>query len=184
MKKLVSLALIATSLAVSARALVIGADLGYLTDDQEAYYSVRVGHAFKADASLSHQVELEFGYTSHSETVAPLGAPLKATSKITPFTLNYRAETVRGDKLGFYYGAGLGMARSSFSMPGSGVPTISDSGSSFALQGFAGVSYQASAAATLHVGVKYLWIDDVDLFGSGVEVGDDIAISAGVSFKF
>jgi hypothetical protein len=46
------------------------------------------------------------------------------------------------------------------------------------------VSYQPSTATTLHLGVKYLWIDDVDLFGSSVEVGDDIAITAGVSFKF
>jgi opacity protein-like surface antigen len=98
--------------------------------------------------------------------------------------VNYRAETTRAGKLGYYFGAGLGLARTSFSMPGSGVSMISDSASGFALQGFAGVSYQLSTTGTLHLGAKYLWIDDVDMFGSSFEVGDDVALTAGVSFKF
>lgn len=184
MKKLVSLILVATSLAVSARALIVGAEIGYLTDNQDAYYSGRVGWDFKSGPEMSHQLELEVGYTQHSETVSLLGSSVTAKSKITPFTVNYRAETTRAGKLGYYFGAGLGLARTSFNMPGSGVPTISDSASGFAVQAFTGVSYQPSAATTLHLGVKYLWIDDVDMFGSSVEVGDDIALMAGVSFKF
>lgn len=184
MNKLVSLALLSLSLAVSARALIIGADVGYLTDDQEAYFSARLGHAFKSDASLSHQVELEFGYTSHSETVSLLGVPVTATSKITPVTLNYRAEALTSGKLGYYFGAGAGLARVSFSMPGSGVPTISDGSRALALQAFTGLSYQVAPAATLHLGVKYLWIDEVELAGTSAEVGSDLALSAGVSFKF
>jgi opacity protein-like surface antigen len=184
MKKLLSLALIAISLAVSARALIVGAEIGYLTDNQDAYYSGRMGWDFKSGAELSHQLELEVGYTQHSETVPFLSSTATAKSKITPCTVNYRAETTRASKLGYYFGAGVGLARTSFSMPGSGVPSISDSASGFAVQAFTGVSYQPSTATTLHLGVKYLWIDDVDLFGSSVEVGDDIAITAGVSFKF
>jgi opacity protein-like surface antigen len=184
MKKLVSLALVATSLAVSARALIVGADIGYLTDNKDAYYSGRVGWDFKSGPELSHQFELEIGHTEHSETVSPLGSPVTATSKITPFMVNYRAETTRAGKLGYYFGAGVGLARSSFSMPGSGVPTISDSGSSFAFQAFTGISYQATPNATLHLGAKYLSISDVDMFGSSVEVGDDVVLSAGVSFRF
>lgn len=184
MKKFVSPALLAASLAVSAQALIIGTDVAYLTGDQEAYFSARVGHAFKADASLSHQVELEFGYTSHSETVSLLGAPVTASSKLTPVTLNYRAETIPGGKLGYYFGAGAGLARVSFSMPGSGVSTISDSSRALALQAFTGLSYQVAPAATLHLGVKYLWIDEVELAGTSAEVGSDLALSAGLSFRF
>jgi len=43
-KKFVSLLLLATSLAASARAaVVIGGDVGYLFDAEEAYYSARIG---------------------------------------------------------------------------------------------------------------------------------------------
>lgn len=184
MKRFVSLALIATSLAVSARALVVAAEVGYLTDNKDAYYSGRVGWDFKTGSEMSHQLELELGYTQHSETASLLGSPVTAKSKITPFTVNYRAETTRAGKLGYYFGAGLGFARTSFSMPGSGVPSVSDSATGFALQAFTGVSYEISPTATLHLGAKYLWIDDVDMFGSSIEVGDDIALTAGVSFKF
>ncbi len=184
MKKFASIALIAASLAVSAKALIVGADIGYLLDDKEEFISARLGHAFKTDASLSHQVELEIGHTSKSETMSPLGAPFTATGKITPVALNYRAESITANKLGYYFGAGAGFARVSIKVAGSGVPNVSDSGTSLALQGFVGLSYQASAATTFHVGAKYFWIDEVELLGAKGAVGDDIAISAGLSVKF
>lgn len=176
MKKFVSLALIAASLAVSARALVVGADAGYLIDAEEEYISGRIGHAFKSDDSLVHHVELELGYTSQKEA--------GAKGSFMPVTVNYRAESIAANKLGFYFGGGAGFARTKVSFPGSGVPTISDSGTSFALQGFVGVSYQVSTNGAFHLGAKYIWIDDVDILGSSAEVGDDFAFSAGFSVKF
>ncbi len=184
MKKFVSLALIAASLTVSAKALIIGADVGYLLDDKEEFISARIGHALKSDTSLSHQIELELGYSSHSETIAPLGAPIKATSKITPVTLNYRAESIAANKLGYYFGVGAGIARTGIKFAGSGVPTVSDNSTSLALQGFVGLSYQVSAAAKLHLGAKYIWIDEVKLLGIKADVGDDVAITGGISVKF
>jgi opacity protein-like surface antigen len=175
MNKLVSLALIATSLAVSARALVVGVDAGYLLDGEDEYVSARLGHAFKADANLAHHVEIEVGFISDKE------AGFKG--EILPVTLNYRAES-KAEKLGYYFGVGAGLARTEVSGPGSGVPRISDNDSSFAAQAFAGLSYNASPAVVLHAGVKYIWIDDVKLFGINAEVGDDIAITGGISFKF
>jgi opacity protein-like surface antigen len=176
MKKFVSLALIAASLAVSARALVVGADAGYLIDAEEEYISGRIGHAFASNDSLVHHVELELGYTSQKEA--------GAKGSFLPVTVNYRAESIAANKLGFYYGVGGGFARTKVSLPGSGVPTISDSGTSFAAQAFVGLSYQVSANGTFHLGAKYIWIDDVELLGIDAEVGDDIALSAGFSVKF
>lgn len=184
MKKFVSLALIAASLAVSAQALIVGADLGYLLDDKEEFISARLGQAIKADASLSHQVEVELGYSSHSETIAPLGAPISATSKITPLTLNYRAESIVSNKLGYYFGLGAGVARTSIKFAGSGVPSVSDHSTSLALQGFVGLSYQVSTSAKLHLGAKYIWIDEAKLLGIKADVGDDVALSGGISVKF
>jgi opacity protein-like surface antigen len=175
MNKLVSIALIASSLAVSARALVVGVDAGYLVDAKDEYISARLGHAFKTDANLSHQVEIEVGYTSEKES--------GFTGDLLPVTVNYRAES-KAEKLGYYFGAGVGFARMEISGPGSGVPKISDNDSSFAAQAFAGLSLNASPTVVLHAGVKYIWIDDVKLFGINAEVGDDLAITGGISFKF
>ena len=105
MKKFATIALLATSLATSASAAITaGLEAAYLTDDQEAYWAARVGWEFKATASLSHQLEFELGHTEHAE--GDFGLTWK--TKLTPFTLNYRAETIAAGKLGFYFGAGVG----------------------------------------------------------------------------
>jgi hypothetical protein len=171
MKKFVSLALIAASLAVSARALVVGADAGYLVDSEEEYISGRLGHAFASNDSLVHHVELEVGYSSQKE------AGVKGS--FLPVTVNYRAQSIAANKLGFYYGVGAGFARTKVSGFG-----LSDSGTSFAAQGFVGLSYQVTDNGAFHVGVKYIWIDEVRLLGSSYEIGDDVALSAGFSVKF
>jgi hypothetical protein len=172
MKKFVSLVLLATSLAVSARAAVIvGADVGYLVDGEEVYYSARVGLPVAASNTLTHQVELELGYTSQEDS--------GAEGDFVPLTVNYRFESTPASKLGYYFGAGAGIAFTDVSGFG-----VSDDGSSFAAQAFAGLTYQANPTVSLHAGVKYIWIDDVELFGTDVEVGDDLVVSAGISFKF
>jgi hypothetical protein len=176
MKKFISLAILATSLAVSAQAVIVGFDTGYLVEGEDEYLSARVGHSFKTDDSLSHQVELEVGYTSDSEA--------GAKGSFTPVTINYRAESVAANKLGYYFGAGAGFARTKVRVPGSGVMWIRDDGTSFSAQAFVGLTYQASPSASLHLGAKYIWIDDVDLFGTNIDVGDDVVLSAGVSFRF
>ena len=171
MKKFVSLALIAASLAVSARALVVGADAGYLIDFEEEYISGRGGHAFSSNDSLVHHVELELGYSNQKE------AGMKGS--FLPVTVNYRAQSIAANKLGFYYGIGAGVARTKVSGFG-----LSDSGTSFAAQAFVGLSYQVTDTSAFHVGAKYIWIDDVKLLGSSIDVGDDVAFSAGFSVKF
>ena len=176
MKKFVSFALIAASLAVSARALVVGADAGYLLDSEEEYISGRLGHAFASNDSLVHHVEAEIGYSNQKET--------GAKGSLLPVTVNYRAQSIAANKLGFYYGVGAGFARTKISIAGSGLPSLSDSGTSFAAQAFVGLSYQVSANGAFHLGVKYIWIDEVDLLGSSYEIGDDVALSAGFSVKF
>jgi len=188
MKKFACLLLLATGLAVSAPAVVTtGFEAGYLTDNKDALWSGRVGWEFKTDSNFSHQVELEYGYTKHSESglaPAPLGLggtiPYSNQTKLQPLTINYRAETTPADRLGFYFGAGLGETRATLSAPG-----ISTSDSAFTGQVFAGLNYKATANATLHLGLKYLWIGDVTFFNViKAKVGDDLALTAGVSVKF
>lgn len=177
MKKLISLLLLSTALAASARAaVVIGADAGYLVDAEDEYFSARVGYAFKADPALVHHLELEVGYTEQKDS--------GISGEFVPVTVNYRGETIAAKRLGFYFGAGAGFARTDVSTPGSGVWSISDSNNSFAAQAFAGVTFKATDSFALHLGAKYIWIDDVELLGVDVDVGDDVALTAGLSFRF
>lgn len=177
MKKILTIALLATSLAASASAAtIIGFEAGYLTDSKDAYLATRVGFEVKADTALSHQLEIEVGYSKSTDS--------GVNFKIMPLTLNYRAEFLGGNKLGYYLGGGVGMCRSSIGFSGSGVPWISDSDTSLALQAFTGINYRVSPTTTLQLGLKYLWIGEATLVGIKDDVGDDLAIMAGVSFRF
>jgi hypothetical protein len=111
MKKIALLVLLATGLATAApAAITAGLEAGYLTDNQDAYWAGRVGWQFKAASSLSHQVELEIGHTEHTE------GPFKTT--LTPVTINYRAEIASANKLGYYFGAGVGQSYVEFKAGG------------------------------------------------------------------
>jgi opacity protein-like surface antigen len=176
MKKLALLALLATSLVTSASAaLTAGLEAAYLTDDQEAYWAARVGWEFKATSSLSHQLEFEIGHTEHKE--GDFGLTFK--TKLTPFTLNYRAETTAANKLGFYFGAGVGQSYVEYS-----VLSFSDDATALTFQAFVGLNYKATPAATLHLGVKFLRVGDADFDVGTIEVGNDTALTAGVSIRF
>jgi hypothetical protein len=171
MKKFVSLALIAASLAVSARALTVGAEGGYLTDAKEEYFSARVGTQLGAKDTLTHELDLELGFTRQKDS--------GATGEFLPLTVNYRLESTAANKLGYYFGVGAGVAFTDVSGFGA-----SDNDTSFAAQAFTGLSYEVASDVKLHLGLKYIWIDDVKLFGTKVGVGDDLAITAGLSAKF
>lgn len=175
MKKTLIALFIATGLAASAQAVVIGADAGYLLDSQEEYLSARFGYEFKARETHAHQLELEVGFTRDSE--AGLDAEL------LPVTLNYRLVAAGNGKFGYYAGLGAGFARTSIDgVSIFGPVRLRDN--SFAAQGFAGVTYQAGPSTKLSLGAKYIWVDDANFAGSTVEVGDDVAIQAGISFQF
>jgi outer membrane protein W len=175
MKKLLISLFLASGLAASAQTLVTGLDVGYLLDSEEAYTTGRLGWQFKANETYTHQLELEVGYTETTEA--------GGSADLLPVTVNYRLQGTTSGAFGYYFGVGAGFARL-------GVDGVSTGGSvrlrdtSFAAQGFAGITYQASPAVTLSLGAKYLWIDDVTLASTSFEVGDDIALSAGISIRF
>jgi len=84
-----------------------------------------------------------------------------------------------GIKLGFYGGAGLGASRIEISGWG-----LKDETWSFTAQAFAGLEYRATPAVSLTVGARYVWIDDATLVGITAEVGDDVAVEAGIRIRF
>ncbi|MBI3884386.1 MAG: outer membrane beta-barrel protein [Opitutae bacterium] len=172
MKQIVTLALFATTLAVSARAVTVGATAGYLVDGKTGYYTAHIAHQFKsANPGIAHFAEFEIGYTHDSEGPASLD--------IVPVMVNYRAEFAPTGKFGAYLGAGAGASRVKIN-----VFSFSESDSAFSYQGFAGLTYKATESTTLTLGARYLWIGDANLFGVAARVGDDVSLEAGVRIKF
>lgn len=171
LKKFIPLALLALSLTAPARAVIIGAEGGYLTDAQEEYLTARVGLQLANKNTLTHEIDLEIGYTQQKSA--------GAKADLIPLTVNYRFESTAANRLGYYFGAGAGYAFTEVSGY-----SLSDNDSSFAAQAFAGLSYRATDSIKLHLGLKYLWIDDVTLYSTSVEVGEDLALMGGLSIKF
>lgn len=175
MKKILLPLFLATALAASAQTLVTGADVGYLIDSDETYFSGRFGWQFKANETFSHELGAEVGYTRATEA--------GGKASLMPVTANYRLASVISGNVGYYFGAGAGFARvRADGVSTSGPVTLRDT--SFAAQGFAGLIWQATPAVAFTAGAKYIWIDDVRLAGTSVEIGDDIAFSLGLQVKF
>lgn len=175
MKKFLLPLLLATVLTASAQNIITGVDVGYLLDSEETYYTGRVGWQFKANETYAHQLELE---VSHADSRY---ASFKA--ELTPFMVNYRLASVTSGNFGYHVGAGAGWARASLDGVGTTGPVrLRDT--VFAAQGFAGVTYRASSAVEFNVSAKYLWLDEASFPGSNGGVGDDVALSAGISFRF
>jgi opacity protein-like surface antigen len=185
MKKFALLILLAAGVATNALAVITaGLELGYLTDGEETYWAARGGWEFKTGTAFNHSAELEIGFTEDAASFSGPAGALALKMKIMPLTINYRAETTGTNKLGFYFGAGLGQSRVKISGSGSGVPNLSDSDSAFTVQAFTGLNYKATPALTLHAGLKYLRIGEADLFGANDDIGDDLIVTAGASFRF
>jgi opacity protein-like surface antigen len=176
MKKLLiaSLFLLSSGLTASAQVLV-GAEAGYLLDSEEEFLAGRIGYEVRASDFRSHQVELEIGYTDSGE------AGTKAD--LLPVMANYRLVTTTSNRFGWHVGAGAGFTRARVQGVSTvGPVTLKDN--SFSAQAFAGVHWQPGPSTQLTLGARYLWIDDVTFAGTKFKVGDDVAISAGVSFRF
>lgn len=176
-KLLLASLLLLTGLTASAQTTVIfGADAGYLLDSEEEYLTARLGFEYRGSERGSHQLELEVGYTEAEPTFT-------SEAELIPLTANYRFVAQGPNRLGWYAGAGLGIAWTRIDgVSIFGPVRLRDH--SFAAQAFAGLAFQVGPSTSLNLGAKYLWVDDVSLAGTSIEVGDDVALSAGISIRF
>ncbi len=174
-KVLFPLFLIAGLSSATHASVIVGTDVGYLLDRQEAYVTARVGLELQRTDSVSHQLALEVGYTE-TKTAG-------AEANLLPVTLNYRLAGETAGPWAYYAGLGAGLARTS-------VDGVSTGGSvrlrdeSFAAQAFAGIEYRLTQVAAVTAGLRYLWIDDVTLASGDYEIGDDVAVSVGFRLRF
>lgn len=172
MKSLPAVLLLLTALPAFAAGGYVGADVGYLTDSQEAFYAAHVGFDVAKSNRLVQGAEVEIGYTTDRDS--------GIKGDILPVMANYRLTFGAPEaKVGCYLAGGIGASNVRLSGYG-----LSDHSWAFTLQALGGLDYKVATNTTLKLGLRYLWIDDVTLFGYKAEVGDDLAIETGVSVRF
>jgi len=158
----------------------VGVGLGYLIDSEEALITIRAGMELPSRSlgdlpdRFSHNLEFEFGYADLGDN--------RVAYDLTTFFFNYRGEMTG---LGWvpYFGAGLGFANADVGF-WSNFIHYSDNDTVFAAQAFAGMKYNFTPAASVTLGARYLWVDDVKLLGLSARDTDDVGLEASFSFRF
>ena len=148
-----------------------GGSVGYLTDAEEALYTLHFGKTFAQSGPLSHSLFAEVGFSDQDDSSVELD--------FVPVTLNYKLDYQWGGGFSFYAGAGAGAAFLNVDAFGD-----SDDSVEFMAQAFAGVGYDISQNFQVYGGARYLWVDKTDLLGVSVDPGDDVAFEIGARFRF
>jgi opacity protein-like surface antigen len=149
----------------------LGGGVDYLFDAEEPFYNGHLGYDFGNGSSLF----LESGWIGAEETVFPVNIDLD----IVPITLNYKYEYMFNDKFGLYAGLGAGASNIDVS-----AGFLSDDDWVLTGQAFAGLVYNVSDNFEIYTGVRYLWLDDSDLFGANFDNFDDVGAGLGIRFNF
>ena len=150
----------------------IGGSGGYFLDNEEDYWTLHFGMKIAESGPVTHSLFVEGLYTEWE----PI---LGVDSEIIPVTLNYKLDYNFNEKFSFYAGVGGGAA-----FIDSDVVGFSDSSTEFAAQVFAGLGYDVTSNFQLYSGVRWLWVDDTDVFNFPVDTGDDVGVELGLRFKF
>ena len=148
-----------------------GGSIGYLIDSEEEYYSLHLGMKIGQSGPITHSLFLEGAYTELPD--------LGLNTEIIPVTFNYKMDYNFTDSFSFYLGAGAGAAFVSNDFPG-----FSDDTVELAAQVFAGFGYDVTPNFQLYTGARWIWIDDSDIAGVAVDIGDDVGVELGARFKF
>ena len=166
-----------------------GGSVGYLTDMDTAMYTLHVGTEYKCELS-PHAIFLEVGYANSDATgfgdTTNLDTKFDVTTDIVPLTLNYKYERNFTDKLGWYIGAGAGVAFVDASHDGGDYNSFKDISSKFSDaeffgQIFTGLVYNVSDSFEIFGGARYLYMNDDKDFNT---YGDDWMFELGARFNF
>lgn len=174
-----------------------GGSVGYLTDIEEAMYTLHLGSEYVCDNhDCSHAIFLEVGYVDDDastsiqdpNSTAPLLVDLDLDASIVPLTLNYKFEKGLTQNLNWYLGAGAGVAFVDFDVDS----TIGDESfddTTFYAQAFAGIVYNFSESFESFLGARYIYMDDPDLtgideFDNEISLDGDVLVELGLRYNF
>lgn len=149
----------------------IGGSAGYLLDNEEEYYTLHVGAKIGESGPLTHSLYLEGAWTEFEN--------FGLETQIVPVTLNYKLDYALTDRFSLYGGVGAGGA-----FVDTEIGPFSDDSVELAAQVFAGVGYDVTSNFQLYTGARWIWVDDSDLAGIPVDIGDDVGLELGARFKF
>jgi hypothetical protein len=149
----------------------LGGGVDYMIDSEEPFFNGHLGYDFGNGSSLF----LESGWMGEEETIFPVNIDID----IVPITLNYKYEYMFNERFGLYAGLGAGSSLVDIS-----AGFVSDDDWVFTAQAFAGLVYNVSENFEIYSGVRYLWMDDVSLFGANIDDLDDFGVGAGIRFNF
>ena len=151
----------------------IGGGADYMVDSEEGFYNGHLGYDF----GNGHALFLESGWMGQEETAFPFLVNIDID--IVPVTFNYKYRYNFSDSFGFYAGLGLGAASVDVN-----AGFASDDEWVFTAQAFTGLVYNVSENFEIYGGVRYMWMDDVSLFGANVDDLDDWGVGGGIRFNF
>lgn len=174
----------------------LGASGGYLTDAEEEMYHLQFG-AEKWCPTHSHALYLEVGYTEFdedydfldtSQSTAVIPGEYDLDVEIIPVTLNYKYERSFSNNLGWYIGAGAGIAFVDLDVSGSGFSEGFDD-EVFYGQIFTGLTYNFSESFEIFGGVRYILMDDPDLtdfddIDEHASIDEDFLVELGLRWNF
>ncbi|MCW1921751.1 porin family protein [Luteolibacter arcticus] len=153
----------------------LGGGVDYMVDSEEPFYNAHLGYDFGNGSSLF----LESGWLGQEQEPSFLLPFVSADVDIVPITLNYKYEYMFTDAFGLYVGAGLGASSVDVS-----AGLVSDDEWVFTAQAFAGLVYNVTPNFEIYAGARYLWMDDISLFGANIDDLDDVGVGAGIRFNF
>jgi opacity protein-like surface antigen len=149
----------------------LGGGVDYLFDAEEPFYNGHLGYDFGG----GHSLFLESGWIGTEEFVFPVNIDLD----IVPITLNYKYEYMFNERFGLYVGLGAGASNVDVA-----AGLVSDDDWVFTAQGFAGLVYNVSENFEIYAGGRYIWVDDISLFGANFDNFDDVGAGLGIRFNF
>ena len=183
-----------------------GASGGVQGDDTDAFWSGHVG-VEKIYGRNSHAIFLDVAFSEISDDYVNNGPPFVISDPggppvgvltgdkivtdvdIVPVTLNYKYEYAITPCIGWYIGAGLGVAfaDSEVKVDGGGGKLADESDEVFYAQAFTGITWNVTQQFEVFGGARYYYLDAIDVGDSQLDSGgsqDDWVLEAGVRFNF
>ena len=171
----------------------VGGSIGYLDDLDTEMYHLHAGVDLPSQlGGFDQAIFLEVGYANPDQTIAsgyypeyPNGyegmrvSSIRGEADLIPITLNYKLERALTDSFSMYFGGGIGAAYVDVDALGS-----SDDDWTFYGQVFGGLLYNINEMWEIYGGVRWIYIDDTDVFGVSVDSEDDWLAEIGVRINF
>ena len=177
-----------------ANAAYFGASIGYMVDSEDEIFSAQLGTAFSESAKVTHNIEAEIAYMNSSmdmhESINGMVVDAGADIDVSPIMVNYLFKTKPENSISFYGGVGIGYSfydLAVWATDGSLSYSIDESGESLTWQVLAGVEFALSQNASIKLGYRYFYLDDLSISIDGEEFSDsvdDSVVEFGVVFNF